>query len=181
VPAQGIGEFQLPGDPEPAAERPGWPPEARRAVGYAAGCFGLIFLETLAILGFLAMVYFIQPPDGLSAAVRNPARVRAGQKFSLTLVVTNEGDRPFRLDSVVIGAPASRRLKLSDPQPPPQGTMSLGSRSWQYQKQLAPGETWQFRVDAVASEPGEIQGSVEVQANFAIQSAPFKVHVVPAR
>jgi len=192
VETPGLGDFDLSGLQNPLPARAGWPPAAKWAVGCGSGCAGLVLLEMVAFWVFIAFYMHLRPPEGMAVRAQAPPRAVVGQKFPLTLVVENRGDRPFTVNSVTARKRLLSRLDLANPQADPRPTAgagspfgsgeshAFGSAIWQYSQSLKPGEKWTLRFDATPRQPGALKGALEVQANLAPKAARFSVEVQPA-
>jgi len=169
-------EFEL---PAPGA-RQIWPPRAQWAAGCGSGCALLVLLEGLAIWAIAyAMIY---SPQQLAGSIRTPKRVSQGMPFPLTVVVKNESKRPATLTAIVARSTLTDQLTLTAPQPAPPGapTTMLGTTTWQYQKEMKPGQRFTVTFQAIPNRSGTLRGSLELQAGFVPYPVSFSVEVDPA-
>jgi hypothetical protein len=173
-----LSELSPRGEPRPA-----WTPAARWAVGCGSGCALAVLLQALFLWGGIAFFFNLRAPEGLQSSVNVPPTVVPGKPFPLTLVVRNEGDRPFTVDAVTTPARSPVTLKDPKPAPPSLGTGPTfgGMRAWVYQKQVAPGEKWTVTFTATAQSHGTTRGTLQVQCNHLPMPVNYTLHTGPGK
>ena len=154
---------------------PGWPPAARWAAGCGIGCAGLVLVQAFFVWGVLALTFNV--PRGLVTEVKTPPSATVGQPFPLAVVVRNEGQGNLTVTNVGAAQALLKDLELRNPRPPAvAGPISvMGRTTWSYQQSVPPGQTWEVRFEAVPRRAGTIEGSLDLQVNFAQVDADVKV------
>jgi hypothetical protein len=176
-----LEEFSLPRAPEGPTGWASWPPAARWAVGCGSGCVVLVLLQALVMWAAFAVLFTVQPPEGLAARIEAPASVTVGEPFPLAVVVENQGTEPFRVQNLAARAATLQLFSLESPEPPATTPMRLlGSATWTYNQSVQPGETWRVTFQATALSAGAHAGTIEVQANMAPRPVSFTVEAAEA-
>jgi hypothetical protein len=179
-----LSSFTPPSEPR----RPGWPPAAQAAVGCGTGCAVLVLLEGVVAALVLSATLNMHPTEGLVARVEAPPKAIAGQKFAVTLVVRNEGERAFKISSITARHSRTQTVMLSNPRPAPSSVVSTpsllgmpGTEIWSYDRSVEPGKELRVQFDAEAREKGAAKGALEVHAGGLPKEAPFSVDVAAAK
>lgn len=170
-----MDDFDLSGMGESSRQSNQWPEPARMALGCGSGCALLVLLEFAAIWLFVTFMMNARPPEGLVAKVAAPLKSTVGKSFPLKVTVRNQGSRAFTVRSISARTETLRRFKLDTAKPAPMAgkTSLFGTDTWAYNHTIRPNETWTVTFQATPQQAGELRGSVDIQVNSAMSSAPF--------
>jgi hypothetical protein len=167
--------FQTP--PEPL--RQPWPPAAKAAVGVGTGCAVLVLLIAAVFWASIGLIFGARVPTGLQASAQVPPKATVGTATTLTLTVKNAGTTPVMVTSISAPPDVLSRLTLSSPKPPPRSPSPpvFGTQMWTYEQQVAPGETWTVKFNAIPQRAGPLEGRLRLQIGLATEGVPFKLRV----
>ena len=121
------------------------------------GAIGLALL----IGGF---VYLSQDPEGLSVTLQQPAVVERGREFTLTVSVVNERERKsLKIDNIDLSEDYLKGFTVISYDPPCQSSyVSLGTRTFEYDATIGPGESNLFTFTLKPLRKGRYTGDVDV-------------------
>lgn len=152
------------------------------AVAGGAGCGLIVLLEFLLIAVVVQGIFTATVPDGLRLSVKAPARAQQDRAVAISLQLRNEGEQPFTVRSVTVRSSTSRRFILDQFRPAPLAPKAsfLGTDTWAYNQQVAPGKSWKLQLQATPRQSGKLRGTLEIQVDRGVRQANFTVDVAPA-
>ena len=149
----------------PAASRP-----ASRRLVYAFGialALGVCLCSACAVSSVAFVAHFGGEPEGLSLQYDLPYSVRLCDEFDLVLSLTNSSDEPLHVshidldelfsDSILDGA-----IVISTDPPIARNYSVPGTKSFNYDSVIPPGQTAILTFHLSAQTPGEFGGSIGV-------------------
>jgi len=135
--------------------------------GLAIGCGGCLLLclvAAAAVVGW--MVYVGQNPRGVEVTVEGPLDVAVGDTFSLQVTVSNQRkDQPFALTDIDIAEEYLEAFTVVATTPNHVSSMHVpidNTRSFTFDRPVAPGETATFTFELRAEREGLQRGDVDV-------------------
>lgn len=147
------------------------------------GCgaaLGVAFLVAAAIVGWIAWVTV--NPSGVSVAVEAPASVTVGEDMTLTVIVTNERPkRRFGLTTIDIADEYLAGFVILGSEPAAKSNAHIpldNTRSFSFERPLAPGETARFQFTLRPRVAGFYSGDVDVCEGQRFLSAGVQTEVV---
>jgi hypothetical protein len=133
----------------------------------AFGCGGCLLVVVIAAVAMVSCVgYFGQDPQGVEVVVSSPMDVAVGEVFRLDVEVTNRRDtEPFGLTDVDLDEGYLESFTVVRTVPEHKSSMHVpidNSRSFTFDRPVAPGETAVFTFELRAEEVGSFRGDVDV-------------------
>jgi hypothetical protein len=129
------------------------------------GCFVMGILLTVAG-GGAAWYFFVRELPQLTASVDLPPLAEVGQPVTMVIHLTNPHAKAVSLDSIDIDDTFLVGVEVLADQPEPTGPTELwGQKSWEFLKEVPPGDTLTVRFELRPLAAGTFSGDVDVCNN----------------
>jgi hypothetical protein len=159
-----------------------------------AGILALILLAGAVVLGVVlvgrqnlnkvsATSEPVQATQEASLVVHldGPAAVAAGEKFQLTVSLTNQGRKPLHIDSLVLPQSLLQGAQLIGARPAFNGAKdSPQGKAYLYDLTVDPAQTLQIVLTLKAGEQGSYTGSINARSGAAGAGLAYQLKVGPA-